>query len=194
MVDESQVVCSGAHCTPLRAQWCNGLPILEIRCTKDGIDIYLSHREEKSLKNSRQSLMSPAGKGDFHEKMFAFLSWKPGRWQEATKGKNTYSSSLACFVLPTNALTPTLFSLRALSRSRKQARALSLFPQPLRWVDTYSRLIGPVTAPLGTNPVSTPLGEPSIYAAWRAQYLRRLARAQYLRRLGYNALSSLIIL
>ena len=133
-------------------------------------------------------------RGDFHEKMFAFLSWKPGRWQEATKGKNTYSSSLACFVLPTNALTPTLFSLRALSRSRKQARALSLFPQPLRWVDTYSRLIGPVTAPLGTNPVSTPLGEPSIYAAWRAQYLRRLARAQYLRRLGYNALSSLIIL
>jgi len=65
MVDESQVVCPAAHCTPLRAQWCNGLPILEIRCTKGGIDIYPSCREEKSLKNSRQSLLSPAGKGRF---------------------------------------------------------------------------------------------------------------------------------
>mgnify|MGYP000870541793 CR=1 FL=1 len=62
------------------------------------------------------------------------------------------------------------------------------------WVDTYSRLTGPVTAPLGTNPVFTPLGGPGVYAAWRARCLRRLARAQYLRRLGYNALSSLIIL
>ena len=51
MVDESQVVCSAAHCTPLRAQWCNGLPILQIRCTKGDIGIYLSHREKKSLKN-----------------------------------------------------------------------------------------------------------------------------------------------
>ena len=53
MIDESQVVYPGAHCTPLRAQWCNGLPILEIRCTKDAIGIYPLRREKKSLKNSR---------------------------------------------------------------------------------------------------------------------------------------------
>lgn len=65
MIDESQVVYPGAHCTPLRAQWCNGLPILQIRCTKGGIGIFPLRREKKSLKNSRQSLLPPAGKEGF---------------------------------------------------------------------------------------------------------------------------------
>ena len=102
-----------------------------------------------------------------------------------TESKNTCSSSLACFVLPTNALTPTLFSLRAVPLPQAGEGFPFISTAIKCWVDTYSRL---------TGPVMTPLGEPSIYAAWRAQYLCRLARTQYLRRLGYNALSSLIIL
>ncbi|EHM55692.1 hypothetical protein HMPREF9080_00503 [Cardiobacterium valvarum F0432] len=149
MIDESQVVYPGAHCTPLRAQWCNGLPILQIRCTKGAIGIYPLHREEKSLKNSRQSLLRLRGKRDSHEKCSHFFHGSPGSVHEATKGKNTCSFSLTCFVLPTNALTPILFSRRALSRFCKRAMAFPLFPQPLRWVDTYGRLAGT-----------------SIYAAW----------------------------
>lgn len=112
---------------------------------------------------------SPAGKGDFHEKMFAFLSWKPGRWHEATKGKNTYSSSLACFVLPVNALTPYPFL----------ATCAVPLPQAGDGFPFVSIVIemGRYLWPLDGN-----------------QYLRRLVRTQYLRRLGYNALSSLIIL
>ena len=138
MVDESQVVCPAAHCTPLRAQWCNGLPILEIRCTKGGIDIYPSCREEKSLKNSRQSLLSPAGKGDFHEKMFVFFSLKPGKCREATKGKNTCSSSLACFVLPTNALTPTLYLATCAVPLPQASEGFPFISTAIKcWVDTF---------------------------------------------------------
>ena len=54
--------------------------------------------------------------------------------------------------------------------------------------------IGRYLEPLDRSSNCTAWYEPSIYAAWRAQYLCRLARTQYLRRLGYNALSSLIIL
>ena len=62
MIDESQVVYPGAHCTPLRAQWCNGLPILQIRCTKGDIGIYLSHREKKSLKKQQTIPPTACGK------------------------------------------------------------------------------------------------------------------------------------
>ena len=60
------------------------------------------------------------------------------------------------------------FSRYTLSRSCKRAMAFPLFPTALE----MGRYLWP-------------LDGPSIDAAWRAQYLRRL---------GYNALSSLIIL
>ena len=116
-------------------------------------------------------------RGDFHEKMFAFLSWKPGRWHEATKGKNTYSSSLACFVLPVNALTPYPF--------------LATCAVPIPQAGDGFPFVSIV---IEMGRYLWPLDGSSNDAAWRGQCSFRLARTQYLRRLGYNALSSLIIL